>query len=67
MPTTDPQMEQEHSPDGQAANPLQETNRMIMWSSLVLGFVLVSGLVLWSQAGSAVFFDRISGAIAGCF
>lgn len=45
----------------------EQSNSLIFWNSAVLGLVLASGLLLWSQAGSAVFFDRISGAIAGCF
>ncbi len=45
----------------------QEVNRLIMWSAGILTFVAVSGMVIWSQVGIAVFFDRISGAIANCF
>jgi hypothetical protein len=44
-----------------------DTGPIILWSSAILGGIAILGLVLWSQAGSAVFFDRISGAIAGCF
>ncbi|MCT4656101.1 MAG: hypothetical protein N4A65_09855 [Cohaesibacter sp.] len=44
-----------------------EMRRIILWSSGIFGVIAVVGLSFWSQAGSAVFFDRISGAIAGCF
>lgn len=67
MPATHSDQGPHHEPDSPLESPADETNRMILWSSLALASILVLGLVLWSQAGSAVFFDRISGAIASCF
>ncbi|MCV6548664.1 MAG: hypothetical protein OIF56_15525 [Cohaesibacter sp.] len=40
---------------------------LIIWSSVFMSAIAVVGLFLWSKTGTAVFFDRISGAIAGCF
>ena len=45
----------------------QDVNRLIVWSAGILALIAVSGMVIWSQVGVAVFFDRISGAIANCF
>ncbi|WP_180967030.1 hypothetical protein [Cohaesibacter celericrescens] len=44
-----------------------EVNRIIYWSAGILSFVAILGLAIWSQAGAAVYFDRISGAFMGCF
>ena len=45
----------------------RDVNRIILWSVGILAVVVLVGLIAWSQAGAAVFFDRISGAIVGCF
>ena len=44
-----------------------ETNRIIYWSTGILSLVAVFGLLIWSQAGVAVYFDKISAAFMGCF
>lgn len=45
----------------------EEVNRLIYWSAGILAVVAILGLVIWSRVGIAVFYDRISGAIANCF
>lgn len=56
-------------PQNQAGNELPEpdTRSIIIWSSAAMAGIAIVGLALWANAGTAVFFDRISGAIAGCF
>ncbi|WP_319530080.1 hypothetical protein [uncultured Cohaesibacter sp.] len=45
----------------------REVNRIILWSAGILTIIAVFGLSVWSDAGVAVFFDRISASFANCF
>lgn len=44
-----------------------ETGRIIVWASLVMAVIIGVGLAVWSRAGTAVYFDRLSAAIVNCF
>ena len=44
-----------------------EVNRIILWSAGILTIIAVFGLTVWSEAGVAVYFDRISASFANCF
>nr|WP_321445276.1 hypothetical protein [uncultured Cohaesibacter sp.] len=46
---------------------VEDVNRLIYWSAGILAAIGVVGLIIWSRVGIAVFYDRISGAIANCF
>ncbi|WP_097151696.1 hypothetical protein [Cohaesibacter gelatinilyticus] len=58
-----------NDPQHQAADKPQEPDArsIIIWSSAAMAGIAIVGLTLWANTGTAVFFDRISGAIAGCF
>ena len=45
----------------------RERQRIVYWSAGLMTLVVLFGLTFWSEAGVAVYFEKISASFAGCF
>ena len=51
----------------QTEEQTRELNRIIYWSVGALSLIGILGMMVWSDAGIAVYFDRIAAGFASCF